>query len=189
MDEEELPRSRRVLLLIDFINPLDFPGSQDLAPAALEAARAAARLARKARAEGVPVVYANDNFGTWRSDFNTMVQRLERGQGPSAAIVKLLKPQRGDLTILKPMHSAFFASPLELLLDKMGSRSLVMAGLATDICIQLSAGDAYLRGLRVRVPEDCTAAQSEARKQTALAYMREVLKCDTRASGSSGSGR
>jgi nicotinamidase-related amidase len=92
----------------------------------------------------------------------------------------VLRPRRGDLTILKPMHSAFFGSPLEIVLDKIGARSLILTGLATDICVQLTAGESLLRGYKTAVPQDCTAAESEAKKATALAYMREILKCDVR---------
>ncbi|MGQ3000676.1 MAG: cysteine hydrolase family protein [Hydrogenophaga sp.] len=180
MGEAELPRSRRALLLIDFINPLDFPEADELAGPALLAARAARQLASAARARGIPVIYANDNFGRWRSDFPTLVKRLAQGQGVSASMARLLRPQRGDLTVLKPMHSAFFGTPLDILLDQIGARSLVMAGLATDICIQLTAADAFLRGLKVHAPEDCTAAETDEKKAAALAYMRDILKCDTR---------
>lgn len=178
MDDTDLPRSAQVLLLVDFINPLDFPGSQQLAAPALEAARAAARLARAARARRVPLIYANDNFGLWRSNFDEMVRRLERGGGTSGDIARLLRPRRGDLTLLKPMHSAFFGTPLDIILDKMGARSLILAGLATDICIQLTAADAFLRGLKVRVPMECTAAQTPEKKAAALAYMQDILKCE-----------
>ena len=176
----DLPKSRRALLLIDFLNPLDFPGAEDLEEPAWQAARATAQLARAARASGLPVIYANDNFGTWRSDFSSMVRGIERRGGTAARIAKLLRPKRGDLTILKPMHSAFFGSPLHIVLDKIGVRSLVIAGLATDICVQLTAGDALLRGFKTHVPQDCTAAESETKKTVALAYMREILKADVR---------
>ena len=181
MLEADLPKCRRALLLIDFINPLDFPEARDLSPSALEAARCTKQLARAARRHGVPVIYANDNFGRWRSDFSSMVTQLLQGKGTGAEIAKLLKPQPHDLTVLKPMHSAFFGTPLDLLVNKMGVRTLVMAGLATDICIQLSAADAFLRGLKICVPEDCTAAETAAKKDAALIYMRNILKCDTRA--------
>jgi nicotinamidase-related amidase len=180
VDESDLPKSRRVLVLIDFLNPLDFPGAEDLEQPALQAAKATAKLARTARAHHVPVIYANDNFGTWRSDFTSMVRQLERRAGTPAQIVRLLRPKPGDLTILKPMHSAFFGSPLNIVLDKIGARSVILAGLATDICVQLTAGDALLRGFRIAVPQDCTAAESEAKKEAALAYMQDILKCDIR---------
>lgn len=180
MREPGLPQHRRALLLIDFINPLDFPEAGQLAASALEAARCTREMARSARAQGIPVIYANDNFGRWRSDFPTLVNQLRRGSGPSATLASLLRPQRGDLALLKPMHSAFFGTPLDILLEKIGVRALVMAGLAADICVQLSAADAFQRGFRVHVPEDCTAAETAEKKTVALNYMRDILRCDTR---------
>jgi nicotinamidase-related amidase len=180
MKPKDLPRSKQALVLVDFMNPLDFPGADDLAPAALEAARATARLKRELSRRGVPTIYANDNFGIWDSEFGAMVQALLKQAGPSGSIAKLLKPRRGDLTVLKPMHSAFFGSPLDILLEKMGVEKLVFAGLATDICVKLTAMDGFLRGFRMAVPADCTAAESPEKKSAALEYMRDILKCDVR---------
>ncbi|MDP3672904.1 MAG: isochorismatase family cysteine hydrolase [Telluria sp.] len=175
-----LPRSRRVLLLIDFINPLDFPGAEKLAGPAVAAARAAAGLKQQLAAEGVATIYANDNYGVWQSDFHSLVSACLGMEGPPGEIARLVYPQAGDLTILKPRHSAFFASPLELLLAEMQARELVICGLATDMCVQLTAGDAFLRQFATWVPADCTAAESSAAKAASLDYMATVLKCDTR---------
>lgn len=183
MKPKDLPRSRQALVLVDFMNPLDFPGADDLAAEALDAARATARFKRALSAQGVPTIYANDNFGNWTSDFSSMVQAFMNRPGTSGSIAKLLKPKRGDLTVLKPMHSAFFGSPLDILLDKMGVEKLIFAGLATDICVKLTAMDGFLRGFRMAVPADCTAAESPAKKSAALAYMQDILKCDVAPSG------
>lgn len=174
-----LPASQRVLLLVDFINPLAFPGAEDLASAAVEAARATAALKERLTAEGVVTVYANDNYGVWQSDFHSLVSACLGMEGPPGEIARLLYPQAEDLTILKPRHSAFYASPLELLLTEMQARELVICGLATDMCVQLTAGDAFLREFKAWVPADCTAAESPEAKAASLAYMAEVLKCDT----------
>ncbi|HWI81221.1 isochorismatase family cysteine hydrolase [Ramlibacter sp.] len=175
----QLPRSDRVLLLVDFINPLDFPGGEHLAPPAVAAARATAGLKQRLTAEGVVTIFANDNYGVWHSDFHSMVATCVGMEGPAGEIARLLYPQAGDLAILKPRHSAFFASPLDLLLTGMRASELVICGLATDICVQLTAGDAFLREYRLWVPSDCTAAESEAAKAASLAYMANVFKCDT----------
>src|SRR5688572_22590558 len=71
----QVPRSQRVLVLIDFINPLDFPGAEKLAPGALRAARATLRLRDRLEREKVAVVYANDNYGVWQSDFHSLVSQ------------------------------------------------------------------------------------------------------------------
>ncbi len=176
-----LARSRRVLLLVDFINPLDFPGAEKLAGPAVAAARAAAGLKARLAREGVATIYANDNYGGWQSDFHSLVSACLGMEGAPGQIARLLYPQAGDLTILKPRHSAFYASPLELLLAEMEARELVICGLAADICVQLTAMDAFLREFQVWVPADCTAAESTAAKTASLAYMASVLKCDTTA--------
>lgn len=175
----ELPRSRVVLLVIDMINPLRFDGAEDLAAPAVEAARCTRALKRRLAQEGVPAIYVNDNFGHWRSDFEGLVALCRRGGGASAALMRHLAPHRDDLTVLKPRHSAFFGTPLDLLLERIGARDLVITGLAADLCVQFSAADAYVRGFRLWVPQDCTAAESPERKQTALAWMRVALKCRT----------
>ena len=184
-----LPPSQRVLLLIDIINPLGFPGAEDLAPPAVEAARATAALKERLTAEGVVSVYANDNYGIWQSDFHSLVSACLGMEGPPGEIARLLYPQAEDLTILKPRHSAFYASPLELLLTEMQARELVICGLATDMCVQLTAGDAFLREYKAWVPADCTAAESPEAKATSLAYMADVLKCDTAPSAPAARGR
>lgn len=175
-----LRRSRRVLLLVDFINPLDFPGGEKLAGPAVAAARSTAGLKKALAADGVATIYANDNYGVWQSDFHSLVSACLGMEGPPAEIARLVYPQAGDLTILKPRHSAFYASPLELLLAEMQARELVICGLATDMCVQLTAGDAFLREFTTWVPADCTAAESTAAKAASLEYMASVLKCDTR---------
>jgi nicotinamidase-related amidase len=179
-----VPRSRRVLILIDFINPLDFPGADKLAPGALRAARATQRLREKLDRGKVAVVYANDNYGVWQSDFHSLVAQCMGKDGPSGEIARLLAPRATDITLLKPRHSAFFGSPLKLLLDEMGAKELVLAGVAADMCVQMTAADAFLYNYPVWVPSDCTAAESPRAKAQALAYMKSILRCDVRPSRS-----
>ena len=57
------------LLLIDVINDFDFPEADQLLKYARPMARNLLRLKRRAQKAGVPVVYVNDNFGRWKSDF------------------------------------------------------------------------------------------------------------------------
>jgi nicotinamidase-related amidase len=181
-----LPKSKQVLILVDFINPLDFPGAETLAAPAVAAARATAELKAKLEKQDVAVIYANDNYGVWQSDFHSLVSSCLGMEGPPGEIARLLYPQATDLTILKPRHSAFFGSPLELLLTEMEAEDLVICGLATDICVQLTAMDAFLREYRIWVPSDCTAAESTQAWKTAISYMKEILRCDVRPAGKPG---
>ena len=176
----KLPRSKKVLVLVDFINPLDFPGGEKLAEPALAAAKVTAQLKARLDKQGVPTIYANDNYGVWQSDFHSLVSSCLGMEGPAGEIARLLYPQANDITVLKPRHSAFFGSPLELLLDEMGAQDLVICGLASDICVQLTAMDAFLREYRIWVPSDCTAAETPQAWKASIAYMAEILRCDVK---------
>jgi len=169
-------KKRTALLLIDFMNPLDFDGARSLAPRAVKAASCAARLKRRMRAQRAPVIYANDNFGRWEADFEAVVADCERRGGASADMARLLAPSSDDRSVLKPRHSAFFGTPLEFLLDELDVGSLVLAGLAADSCIMFTAHDAYLRSYALWIPGDCVASEKDAWRRDALAYMARVLK-------------
>ena len=177
---EPLPKSARVLLLVDFINPLDFPSAKDIASAAVEAARITATLKRRLARQGVAVVYANDNYGVWRSDFDDGLADCLQREGEAGELARLLVPAEADLRILKPRNSAFHATPLALLLQRMETKELVIAGLATDLCVLHTAMDAHQHGFSLRVPADCTAAESPEGKRAALDTMRRHLGADTR---------
>ena len=60
--------SRSALLVVDMINPLDFPGADKLLRQALPMLPALARLKQRLKARGVPTIYVNDNFTHWLSD-------------------------------------------------------------------------------------------------------------------------
>ena len=95
-----------------------------------------------------------------------------------------MAPEPTDYTVLKPRHSGFHATPLELLLEHLGVRRLVLAGFATDACVSFTANDAHVRGYRVVVPSDTVAAATPARSRRALAQLRDVLGATTPKSAS-----
>jgi nicotinamidase-related amidase len=181
--EGELPRAERALLIVDMLNPLHFDGADALARPAVRAATAIALLKRRLHQQGVPAQYVNDNLGLWRADFEAVVTRCRHCRGEAAALARRLAPLPHDLTLLKPRHSAFHATPLALLLEKMGTRELVLTGVATDLCLMFSAMDAYERGYRLWVPADCTAAESPLRKRAALQWMARALQADITPAG------
>jgi len=167
------------LLIVDVVNPFDFDGAEQLLPRARSAAGPLAGLAQRARDEGVPVVYANDNFSDWTEGFEALVERCVRPGAPGRDVVQALRPRPGDYVVLKPMPSAFFQSPLETLLGRLGVETLVVAGFATDICVLATAIDAAMRGLRLVLPQDASAAETEAAHRAALVHVRRVLHAET----------
>jgi len=167
------------LVLVDVINDMEFPGGERLAEHALPVARRIAELKRRAREAGVPVIYCNDNFGRWRSDFHEVVEHVMGDGVRGEPIGRLLKPSHDDYFVLKPKHSAFYATTLDTLLDYLGARRLILCGFSGDVCVLFSAGDAYMRDFHLHVPADCAASISPDENKRALAYMRRVLKVNT----------
>jgi nicotinamidase-related amidase len=171
------------LLLIDWINDLEFDGGEKLLPRALPAARATAALRMRAKQAGVPVVYCNDNFGRWRSDFRTLLEHCLNDPIRGRPIVELLKPDADDYFVLKPKQSGFHSTTLDVLLAHLGATTLILTGIAGSFCVMFTAQDAYMRDYALHVPRDCIASEAEADDRHALDLMAKTCKADTRPSG------
>jgi nicotinamidase-related amidase len=127
-------------------------------------------------------VYVNDNFGRWRSDFRSLVQHCSRPQSKGRPLVELLKPEEDDYFVLKPKHSGFYSTALDVLLRYLEVRSLIIAGIAANICVLFTANDAYLRDYQLYVPRDCVAANTRKLSEDALEQISTILKAETRPS-------
>lgn len=170
-----------VLLLIDVINDLEFPEGEHIFDDALEMAHKIAALKKRACAAGIPTVYVNDNFGRWQSDFRAVIDHVLQNDVRGRPIAKLLAPDDDDYFVLKPKHSAFFSTTLDVLLDYLKANTLILTGLAGNICVLFSANEAYMRDFNLIVPCDCIASNTREENQHALKQMSKVLKADTRA--------
>jgi nicotinamidase-related amidase len=172
------PTADTALLLIDVINDLAFDGGEDLLVQAQPMAEALAALKLRAQAAGIPVIYVNDNFGHWRSDFHAVVEYCMREDAPGRATTAQLQPDADDYFVIKPRHSAFYQTSLDLLLKYLQVKKLILTGMAADMCVLFTANDAYLREFQVVVPADCCAAECEEYRQQALALIARALKGD-----------
>ena len=175
-------KSALALVLIDVINDLEFEGSDRLLKHALPMARSLARLKKRAAAAGVPVIYVNDNFGRWQSDFHKQVQHCLEDGVKGEPIARLLKPGKTDYFVLKPKHSGFFSTQLEILLEYLGVKTLIITGIAANICVLFTANDAYMRDYHLVIPRDCVASNTKEDNDYALRQMQEILKADIRPS-------
>jgi nicotinamidase-related amidase len=169
------------LLLIDVINDFDFPEADQLLRQARPMARNLLRLKRRAQKAGVPVIYVNDNFGRWKSDFRRTIDHCVR-HGCGGDVVKLLRPDQNDYFVLKPKHSGFFSTTLETLLRYLETESLILTGIAGNFCVLFTANDAYMRDFKLFVPRDCTVSNTKKENESALRLIRKFLKADTRSS-------
>ena len=167
-------KSPVALILVDVINHFEFPDGTRLLRNALPMAPKLARLKKRARRAGVPSIYVNDNFGQWRSDAPRLVEYCARPGAAGKIFVEEVRPDREDYFVLKPMHSAFYQSPLEVLLRYLGASTLVVCGLATNSCVICTAQDANMRDFRIVVPSDCSAARTRREHLQALQLIKGI---------------
>lgn len=147
------PKTTMCPLIIDMINEFKFPEAEHMFPEVVSVAEQIAQLKVRMKAAAVPTIYINDNFGQWRSNVPELVKQCLSERCRGRAIVQRLQPDENDYIVLKPRHSGFFGTPLELLLSFIGARRLVITGIATDSCVLYTAADAYMRDYELIVPK------------------------------------
>lgn len=166
------------VLILDMISDYDFEDGDKLYPRALEVAERLSDLKTRAEAAGVPVIFVNDNYGKWNEDFRAYARSVHDHSEKGRKIIEMIGPFDGEYHILKPQRSAFYATPLGVLLLQLNVSNLILTGLTTDICLLFTAHDAYMRGFQIQIPSDCTAAVEEDYRKDALELLERVTYAD-----------
>lgn len=177
------PSSRTdALLIVDVINDFEHEDGDRLLESFRQ--RQPALVARIAEVRPhAPVIYANDTHGRWDGDAPGFV-RDTIARGRCGELVAGVAPQPGDLFLFKPRYSAFDSTPLELVLHELGAKRLVIAGMATEMCVTHTAIAADQLGFEVAVLADACSTVDEHNEQLALEYLeRVVVGCDVVRSG------
>jgi nicotinamidase-related amidase len=148
--------SDTALLVIDMLNTYEHKDADKLVPSATEIVDPLADLIHRARDhDDVDVIYVNDNFGDFAADRDTLVRQALEGEHPE--LVKPIVPEEQSLFLQKVRHSAFYATSLGYLLNRLGTSCVILTGQVTEQCILYSALDAYVRHFAVMIPEDAVA--------------------------------
>ena len=154
------------LLIVDVITTFGFPDGDEILQQALLMRDALVKLKARARQIGMPVLYVNDNFGDWRSEKEILMGRCLEAKG--GEFVRSLMPDSDDYFVLKPMHSAFYMTPLEVLLRHLKINVLILTGLTSNSCLTVTAHDANMRGFNIYIPRDCSCARNFEEHSQAL---------------------
>ena len=164
------------LLLIDVLTTFHFPDGDAILQGALTMRDPLVRLKARARKVGIPVLYVNDNFGDWRSEKEVLLGRCLEAKG--AQFVKPLLPDSEDYFVLKPMHSAFYMTSLEILLRHLEIETLILTGLTSASCITATAHDANMRGFDIYIPQDCSCARNLKEHKQALTQLETMAEAN-----------
>jgi len=173
---EKKTSSHVALLLVDVVNDLSFEGNETIVQRGKEMAPKVKKLAEECRNRDIPVIYCNDNWSQWRSNWDNIMEHCVSEKSAGREMSKLLLPEKDDYIVIKPKHSAFFSTTLDVLLHHLRTRTLIIAGLAGNICVLFTANDAYMRDYAVMVVEDCTASKTDEENKIAMQMIRTSLK-------------
>lgn len=145
---------------------------------------ACARAAEFCREQGVPVFYVtrlyrangsdveHTRFSSWLSGGKPISPGC--GESISAAAPAELAPKAGDYQILKPRFSAFFGTELDLILRRLGVRTLLLAGTTTPNCIRTTCYDGISLDYNIAVLSDCTSSATEEIQRANLKDMANI---------------
>jgi nicotinamidase-related amidase len=176
MDKQAKP----ALLIIDMINDFNFDHGEILSKKAEEITGSILALKDRFKQKEWPVIYINDHFNLWQADFKNIMDHCRNDR--SENVIERIAPDNGDYFLIKPKHSAFYGTALNTLLQQLKADSLVITGVAGNICVLFTANDAYMREYSLSIPKNCIASNSDEDNEYALTMMEQVLKADTRSS-------
>ena len=171
-----MSHSNTALLIIDMMNKMNFDGGEDLFNHSIEMVENLVALEKRVKKAGIPVIYVNDNFGQWQDNTQNIIDECLKNRGKT--VVEKILPEDNDYFIIKPKHSGFFGSQLDILLHKLGIDNLILTGIAGDICVLFTANDAYMREYNLFIPKDCIASELISDNENALHIMKRSLQAD-----------
>jgi len=184
-----LPERAPALVVIDmqrdFVEPGGFGAALGNDVGRLQACvPVIARLLATARRLGLPVIHTREAHrpdlsdcpmskrlrGDSRlriGDVGPMGRLLVDGE-PGNAIIEALSPVAGEIEIVKPGKGAFYATPLEQILQQLGVTHLLFTGVTTEVCVQTSMREANDRGYECLLVEDGTESYFPELKRATL---------------------
>ncbi|MBU3966643.1 MAG: cysteine hydrolase [Euryarchaeota archaeon] len=162
---------KKTIIVVDMIN--DFITGKLGGPRAQKIVPNIAALLKKARHQGIPVIYLRDAHSAGDKELGIWGQHAMKDTEGSE-IIPELKPEKNDIVIEKKWYSGFVDTELPAILKKTGADTLIFVGVSTDICVQNNVGHAYFSGFGTIVPNDCVASIDEAAHEQALKYMKDI---------------
>jgi ureidoacrylate peracid hydrolase len=144
-----------------------------------------AQLVTAARTAKVPLVWIRNVYNTGPNWYlsETWLEQAERRRRGAYLTIPVCEPNawNGDFYEIRPLphevivtkhrYGAFESSDLDLVLRSQGIRTVIMTGVATNVCVETTARQAFLRDYYVVFTNDCTATYSQAEHDATLHNM------------------
>ena len=130
------------------------------------------RLIDGARASGMHVIFvqligdASTDSAVWLGDDAQRADICRKNTW--GAELMHVRPLPGEPVVAKSRYSAFHKTNLEAILRERAVDTLVFAGVSTNVCVESSLREAFMRDYRVIVVSDCVAAYRQASHDATL---------------------
>jgi nicotinamidase-related amidase len=131
------------------------------------------KLIEEARKVGVPVIYIGDTHLPVDPEISLWGPHAMKGT-EGAKTIDEIAPTAGDYVLEKRTYSAFHETGLDLLLKQLNVKTVIITGLHTNICDRHTAADAYFRGYKIIVPEDCVDSFTEQDHIEGIKYLKTI---------------
>jgi nicotinamidase-related amidase len=165
------------LVVIDMINAYDHEDA-DLLMTSVEKIIDPLRdlLERARERQDVRLLYLNDNYGDFSATRQDLIDRALKGRRPD--LVEPILPTGTCAFLTKVRHSAFYATPLEYVLQREQVGTIILTGQVTEQCVLYSALDAYVRHLAIKIPKDGVAHIDQQLGKAALRMMERNMRAE-----------
>lgn len=165
------------VLVIDMLNDYDHPDAELLTANVEKIVDPLADLIQRSRgSDAIDLVYVNDNHGDFTAEYSDIVRSALDGKRPD--LVEPMVPAKGSRIVTKVRHSVFYSTSLAYLLNRLGTKRLILTGQVTEQCILYSALDAYIRHMPVVIPCDAVAHIDDELGAAALKMMESNMDAE-----------
>jgi ureidoacrylate peracid hydrolase len=182
--DEQLRPEHAALLIIDIQNDFCAEGGflqrerNYNVGFAKEVAGRIGNVADVARAAGMPIVWVRSIY-----DFKylTAAHIVKRGiegccmEGSWGADFFEIAPAPGDIIVDKHSYNGFRGTPLDDRLRRRGIKTLVITGVATNVCVDSTLREGFFLGYYIVLLEDCVGSNSRAGHDGTLATVRNNI--------------
>jgi nicotinamidase-related amidase len=174
--------SDTAVLVVDMLNTYQHPDAEKLILNVAKIIDPLTDLVRRAHdSDDVDLVYVNDNYGDFSAEFSDIVHSARHGARPD--LVDPIVPPEGSRVATKVRHSAFYSTPVAYLLNRLGTKPLILTGQVTEQCILYSALDAYVRHIPVVIPTEAVAHLDAELGAAALTMMERNMSAELTLAG------
>ncbi len=162
------------VIIIDALNDF-FDRKKELAELRPQLCKSINELTAKARENDIPIIWVKQEYNADLSDAPLQMRRenisitIEGTEG--AQFLPELNIDPADEVVIKKRYSAFFRTRLDELLERLGVKRIILAGVNTHACVRMAAIDAYQRDLEVVIAKECVASYDQQHHDMSLKYL------------------